>query len=135
MLSQSNVIKSLLAITAWREAGHLGGHLSSEIVAWCIANRVRRGFGNWTEVLENIPQYRASDDPLLTTLPNLWEPGFIRLLQDIDHIYDNVGPDLSNGGVYWAETNKSVNEWFKANVINTTEHKRCASMNALVVWN
>jgi hypothetical protein len=128
----SEYIKSKLFEVAYRESDGKAG-VYGEIIAWSIANRVRRGMGNWIEVLKNVPRYRAAE-PISDDFPDLWNPQVTRLLQSVDSIYENQGEDLSHGGIYYAMTEKGVNDWFKEFVIDSGNFNKCAIQNSLCVW-
>jgi hypothetical protein len=128
-----DIIKAKLFEVAWRESNGKAG-LYGEIIAWCLANRVRRNMGTWAEVLANVPKYRANEPDPSADMPNLWEPNVVKLLQAIDDIYDNAGLDHSNGGIYWCFTEKGANPWFKENVMDNKEYSVKAIQNSLKVW-
>ena len=132
-MRNSEVIKGLLVIEAWREGKEYGGNLAAETVAWCLANRVRRAMGDWMTVLKDAPKYRAIDRTI-TDLPNIWEPSFVTLCQHIDDIYDNVGKDLSCGGVFYADASKEILPWFKNDIIQNPGLSRVNTVAALTVW-
>lgn len=129
----SDVIKSQLFISAWREVKGQG-HLAGEMVAWCFANRVRRGMGNWAEVLANIDRYRAHDIPKSEEFPNLWDAHAVKLMQAVDNVYDNLGKDLANGGMFYCFSEQEVRPWFKDAVLDNHDYKRTAAMNSLIIF-
>jgi len=128
-----DVIKAQLFLTAWKESGGKAG-IAGEIIARCLANRVRRNMGNWPEVLLNVPRYRANEPEPLPDMPNLWDPQVMRLMQQIENVYDNAGEDPSNGGLYWCFTERGANPWFKEFVIGSDKLAVTAIQNSLKVW-
>lgn len=117
----------------YKESGGKCG-LYGEIVCWCLANRVRRHMGNWSEVLTNIPKYRANEPPPVPEIADLWNPQVQKLMQEIDNIYDNAGEDKANGGIYWIFTERGVTDWFREFVINNKSLSCTAIQNSLKVY-
>ena len=136
MLGQDQFVKGQLALTAWREASKYGGHKAMMMIAQAIANRKKAGWGTWMSVIENVPVFSAKDhDPMPPKFPDLIEPNFVRLLQEIDGIYANTSQDLTSGGLYWADTLEITRDWFKQNILADKEnHPRVANMNTLTFW-
>lgn len=132
-MKASDVIKSQLFLASWRESEG-EGHLTGEMIAWCLANRVRKGMGNWQEVLANINRYRAQDNEPSSDFPNLWDAHVVKLMQQVDNVYDNIGRDLANGGIFYFFSNKEIVPWFKHAVIESGDYTRKACMNSFVVF-
>jgi hypothetical protein len=128
-----DLIKAKLFDTAWRESNGKAG-LYGEIIARCLANRVRRNMGTWAEVLSNVAKYRANEPDPLPEMPNLWEPSVLKLLSAVDEIYENAGLDSSNGGIWYIFTERGVNEWFKTFVIDSGQYSVTAIQNSLKVF-
>jgi hypothetical protein len=134
LLRQDDYIKSHLVLTGWRWGKEYGGHLAPCMVMCCLANRVRLGWGTWLEVLDRVPQYAAQTEVPSGT-PSIWEPGFVRLLHEVDAIYDGSSTDYSNGGLYWADLRRIDTEFFKQKILgNPTQHPRVADMNSLTIF-
>ncbi len=79
-------MKSQLVSYGWRY-GQLygGGHLAGTLVMQALANRVRRGFGSYLQVLESVPLYMAEHEMPPLKYPSLWEPNFVKLLHAVDY--------------------------------------------------
>lgn len=134
MLRPDDFVKSQLVLHGWRYGKEYGGHLASCMIMGCIANRVRLGWGSWLEILERIPQF-AAEETLPTGTPNLWEPGFSRLLHEVESIYDNSGTDYSKGGLYWADLRRVDRQWFKDKILSQSQvHPRIADCNSLAIF-
>jgi hypothetical protein len=129
-MTSSEYIKCKLFETAYKESNGKAG-IYGLIIAHCIANRVRRQMGTWSEVLANVPKYRANE-PEPTSEPNLWEPQTQMLLQGVDAVYDNSTEDKANGGLYYCFTELGANDWFREFVIKS--YANVATQNSLKVW-
>jgi hypothetical protein len=129
----AELVKGQLALTAWRWGRDFGGHMSSLMIACCLRNRVTKGWGSWLSVIENIPKHGYTL-AVPTGFPDQWNRDFLRILSEMDGIYDSTAKDLVNGGVYWAELSKIDNEYFLEHIARNPERKRCADMNNLVFW-
>lgn len=132
-MRNGEVAKALLVVEAWREGREYGGYLASEQVAWCLANRVRRGMGSWMDVLANADKNKATA-PAERAFPNLWDADFMMLCSKVDGIYDNMGSDLAQGGIFYADTSKEISEWFKSDVIRNPAMTRLVQMNSFCIW-
>ena len=131
-MRSADYLKMKLFETAWRESGGRAG-IYGVMVAWCLANRVRRNMGTWLEVLQNVPRYRAAEPDVTGEFPRLFEPAVQMLLHAVDDIYDNRGEDKSNGGLYWSFTELGANDWFKEFIIGG-EYSVTAIQNSLKIW-
>lgn len=98
-----------------------------------IANRVRHGWGTWLEVIDRVPTFSAQlEQP--TGTPTIWEPLFVRLLHEVEGIYDNTR-DHAKGALYWADLRRVDNPWFKEKILgNLEEHPRIGDMNTLTLF-
>lgn len=132
-MKSSDVIKCQLFLTSWRESQG-AGHLTGEMIAWALANRVRKGMGNWQEVLTSVERYRAHEIPPSNDFPNLWEPHVVKLMQQVDNVYDNLGRDLANGGMFYCFSEREIVPWFKQAVIESGDYSRKACMNSFVIF-
>ena len=132
-MRSADVIKVQLFLTAYRESNGKCG-LYGEIVAWCLANRVRRNMGTWVETLANVPKYRANEPDPVPDMPNLWDPNVVKLMQAVDGIYNNAGLDHSNGGLFYCFTEKGTSPWFREFVIEGKEYACTAMQNSLKCW-
>ena len=137
MLRQNDFIKSQVVLEAWRQASHYGGHRSMLMIACAIGNRVRSGWGSWLEVLAGLESTSAGDTPGLHRygMPPLNDANFLRILQEIDDVYDNRGQDLANGGLYWGDMANITRPWFQQEILDhPEEHPRLANCGTLTFW-
>lgn len=128
------VIKAELALAAWRWGHQPGGHLGMVAIAHCLANRFRKGWNTWLGVVDGIPKYAATID-IPRGVPDAWDRNFLKLLVEIDGIVDGTAKDITNGGLYFADTTNVTNDWFLENVARSPNHSRVADMNSLTFWN
>lgn len=133
MLRQDDFNKSQLVLTGWRHGREYGGHLASCMIMSCIANRVRLGWGNWLETLDRIPLYSAElVQP--TGTPSIWEPQFVRLLHEVESIYDGT-QDYSKGTLYWCDLRRVETEFFKEKILaQPDQHPKLVDMNTLACF-
>ena len=138
MLRSREFVISLLLRESWSAASYLGGVKPIEMVAQCIANRVRLGWGSWHDVLDDLPIYSSLDPARAIAdrprLPASNDPRFLMLLSAMDKVYDNSGENLVGAGVFWADVTKLSHAWFISNVVNGSDHRRVAQNGTLVVW-
>jgi hypothetical protein len=100
----------------------------------CLANRQRLGWGSWLEVIEGIPSRSAQlEQPI--GIPSVWEPGFVRLLHEVESIFDG-SKDYAKTGLYWADLSKPVtNPWFQEKILNDQQaHPVMGNMNSLTIF-
>lgn len=107
-----------------------GGHLLPCIVASCIANRQKAGWGNWLEILDKMPVYAAEKDQPTGT-PDLLHPTFMRLLHEIEGIYDG-SLDYAKGGVYFCDLRTVETDFFKEHVLG--RRPKVVDMNSFAVF-
>ena len=136
MLRQDDMVKSQLVLVSWRYGVSYGGHLASLMIMGCIANRVRAGWGQWLNVIEKIPNYSAlNETPNDNKFPEIWEPTFVRLLHEVDSVYDSSGVDYSKGAFYWCDLRTIERDWFREKILQQPEnHPRVADMNSLTLF-
>lgn len=133
MLRQDDYQKAKLVETGWLWGKEYGGHLAACMVMSCLANRVRLGWGSWLEVIERIPTF-AAQIQMPTGTPSIWEPSFVRLLHEVEAIYDGT-QDYAKGAVYWADTRRIETPFFKDKILaDHQQHPRVCEMNTLVCW-
>src|ERR1700675_1320838 len=121
----TDLIKSQLALTAWRFGREYGGHAASLLIAQVIATRVKRGWGVWLDVIASIPKYSATlEQP--TGFPTAWDRDFLRVLSEIDRVFDGTAKDATNEALFWCDLNKVDSEWFLERICRSPEHSRCA---------
>lgn len=131
MVRPDDVIKSQLVLVAWRYSNmyQLGGHLGAELIMGCLAERQRRGWGNWFEIIERIPVF-AAEYEVPTGFPQIWEPSFMRLLHSVEGIYDgSLNP--SKNALYWCDLRRVETPFFKEKILNNLEqHPKLCDMNS-----
>jgi hypothetical protein len=142
MLRQDDFQKSKLAEVGWQHGREYGGHLASCMIMSVLANRVRKGWGNWIQVIDRIPKFAAIKE-MPTGSPEIWEPEFVRLLHEVDAIFDGTknyaqskGHDGSmTDALYWCDTRFIETDYFKENILGQKErHPRVMDMNTLVLF-
>lgn len=132
MSRQNELIKGWLALEAWRYASYVGGDRIMTTVACALANRVKQGWGSWWEVLRDIPLYGAMNiEEIPRGYPNPDDPSFIRLLVNIDKIFNNEWDDKAsgaNGGTFFGDLAKITRPWFLEKIVRSPEqhHQKCA---------
>lgn len=128
MLRQDDYQKSCLVATGWRYGLEYGGHLAACMVMSCLMNRVRLGWGTVLEVLDRIPNFAASEE-MPTGTPSIWEPEFVRLLHEVEAIFDGT-QDYAKGALYWGDTRRMTTPFFKEKILGQRElHPRIVEMN------
>lgn len=133
MLRQDDYQKAQLVTIGWRYGQEYGGHLAACIVMSCIMNRVRLGWGSLLEVLDRLPNHAATAN-LPTGTPQIWEPNFVRLLHEVEAIYDS-SMDYSKGGLYWCDTRDVSTPFFIEKILgDSATHPRICEMNTLAVF-
>lgn len=69
-----------------------------------------------------------------TGTPSIWEPTFVRLLHEVEPIYDGT-QDHSKGALYWCDTRRVETPFFKEKILGAQDiHKRVAEMNTLACF-
>jgi hypothetical protein len=142
MLKQDDYIKAKLVETAWKYTQFYGGggHLMGQIIMWCIANRVRAGWGSWLQMLDGIEQFAAENAVPPLKHPSVWDASFVKMLHVVDGIYDGSMPDAAKGGLYWADLSKIERSWFLEKIVQAKDddgiprHHRVVDMNSFSVW-
>jgi hypothetical protein len=133
MLRQDDYIKSQLVTAMWRWGKEYGGHIASCMVGSCLGNRVRNGWGTWLDVIDRIYAFSAQLEMPLGT-PEIWSPEFVRLLHEVEGIYDG-SVDYSKGGLYWADLRRIETHFFKEKILAHPElHPRCCDLNTLTFF-
>ena len=127
-MQSDEFIKSTAALLAWREenSNGLNGMLA---VILLLRNRVRAGKAkgfpdSW---MGNITQKNAFSsmtvigDGQTVKYPDPRDPVFVRLLQEVDGIYDNTTADnLTHGALYYADLSSPAykpGNWFDRNIV------------------
>jgi hypothetical protein len=93
-------------------------------------NRVRLGWGTLLEVLDRLPNYAATME-VPTGTPSIWEPDFVKLLHEVEGIYEGT-QDYSKGALYWCDTRNVDTTFFKEKILGDHDaHPLVANMNSL----
>ena len=130
MLRQDDYIKSHLVTLGYNCGKEYGGHLAPCMIMSCVANRVRLGWGSWLDVINTVPKY-AAEENLPIGLPTIWDQNFIRLLTEVEGIFDGSAKDLSCGALYWCDTRRVTRKWFLKEISRSDNHPVTADMNSL----
>ena len=146
MLRIDDFVKSQLVLVGWQygQMYDTGGHMCACLVMSCIANRVRAGYGDWLDVIEKIPLY-AAEKTAPTWHPGraVWERNFIKILQEVDGIFDGTtsvakGKDIYGNvvmGKYWADLRHIETEFFRERILGDREnHPRLVDMNSFTIF-
>jgi hypothetical protein len=139
VLRQDDFVRSLVVLEVWRQGSSFGNHQIPVIIAGCLGNRVRLGWGSWLEVLQKLPKFSATlEQPNRDKFPDIWDVSFIKVLQNIDGIYDGSIADPAMGGIYWADLSKGkagiTNPWFQEKVIDSPHHLPCANQGPFTIF-
>lgn len=98
-----------------------------------LSNRYKRGWGSFLEILADAPNKTGSFQ-ISTDIPNLWDANFVRLLHEIESIYDG-SMDYAKGALYYCDSTKIDNEWFKTYILDQPdEHPRIGGMDTLMLF-
>ena len=118
-------------LVAWQHGRDFGGHLASCVIMSCLANRQRLGWGSWLDIIQSLPKYAAITE-MPTGFPSVWEPNFVRLLHEVESIYDGA-KDYAKSAVYWFDSAKPVtNPWFSEKILGEKDIHPCVcDMNSL----
>lgn len=95
-------------------------------------NRVRLGWGNVLEVIDSIPKFAATTE-MPTGTPSIWEPNFVRLLHEVEGIFDGTR-DHAKGATFWCDTRFIDTPFFKEKILNNPDHPRVGEMNTLALF-
>jgi hypothetical protein len=107
-----------------------------------IANRVRKGWGNWLEVIDRIPRFAAIKE-MPVVMPEVWSPLFVKFLHEVDAIYDgskNYASFKTQDGtpvdaLYWCDSRFIETDYFRDKIIGQPDiHKRIGDMNTLLLY-
>jgi hypothetical protein len=88
-----------------------------------IMNRVRLGWGNVATVIHSFPQTAANSEPE-DSIPQIWEPNFVRLLHECESIFDS-SQDYSKGALYFCDTALPISEWFQTKILDAKDIHPC----------
>lgn len=134
MLRQDDFQKSQLVLKGWQWGKPYGGHLAACMVMSVLMNRVRLGWGkNVLDIIDRIPAFAATTT-MPTGTPEIWEPNFVRLLHEVESIYDGT-QDYSKGALFWCDTRDVTTPFFKEKILGDNKtHKRVMEMNTLAFF-
>jgi hypothetical protein len=134
LLRQDDYQKTHLVDEGWKYGKEYGGHLAACMVMSCIMNRVKKGWGTLPQVIEKIPNFLAEEYVPDGAMPSIWEPGFVRLLHEVEPIFDTT-QDYAKGAVYWADTRRITTPFFVNKILpNKEDHPRIVEMNTFVCF-
>lgn len=84
-------------------------------------------------MLDAVPRYSATLTQATGT-PPIWEPEFVRLLHEVEGIYDGSN-DYSKGALYWCDSRHIETDFFKDKILGRPEdHPRIGEMNTLMLF-
>lgn len=141
MLRQDDFIKSQLVLFGWRQGKEYGGHHVPNMIMSVLANRVKAGWGTWLEVLDHVDRYAAA--PLVYEgTPQLYDPIFTRLLNDVDLIYAGSQNDAvcfvdrthKEPAMYWADLRHIETEFFKKKIQGNPDHRIIMNQNTFSLY-
>ena len=141
-MTYENYIKARLVDYAVNEAYHHGGIEGMCAVAQIIANRVKAGWGEWKQVIDNAPNYIGTIVPAPKFEPR--DIAFRRMLSMVDEIYQGTSDDTNVSieddrgkivGLYYAELNNINRDWFIKNVVTHIDrHPRIATVGPMTIF-
>ena len=136
MLRQDDYLKGQLVYQGWLYGKEYGGHQVSCMILSCLMNRVKSGWGNILDVIETMPKYLADAGDAGRPLekPQIWEPGFIHLLHDVEAIFDQT-MDHAKGAMYWADLRRVNTPFFLNKILADKEsHPRVCESNSFACF-
>lgn len=133
MLRQDDWQKAILVNFGYANGKEWGGHLASCAIMSCMMNRVRLGWGSVSEVIASAPKY-AAEESLPVIMPSIWDQNFIRILTEVEGIYDGSAKDLSCGGIYFCDLRRIERPWFLDEIIRSGNYAPVANMNSLTFY-
>lgn len=145
-MNQKDVDRVLLVRYAVQEVGARGSLEQLKAVCFCLRNRVRAGWGEWIDVIQDADGKRCNE-PLEPTLIDLSNRAYQRLLHDVDDIYFGMG-NPSDGytfedaicntdqpAFYWLFLDRPMSDWFKVNISGHPEnHPNTCTMGSMLFF-
>jgi hypothetical protein len=137
MSRQVDAIKAWCALESWRY-GHKFGPKGPIIIARILNNRVKRGWGTWSQVLTDMPKFSSvnlGEEP--GGYPDPYDPNFIRILMEVDKIFagGKETDDISNESLFFADLSNITRDWFLTTIVrNPTEHPGGGNYGLLTFW-
>lgn len=133
-MTDKDFIKSLAALTAWREENEngLNGMLG---VLFVIRRRAEKWYsGDWAKAIEAHGQFSSMSilgDGQTVKYPDVREPVFAKLLSWMDSMYDGTAEDkLTQGAFYYSDLSSPAyvkDGWFDRVIVAYPEtHPRVA---------
>lgn len=141
-MSPENFVKAWVAAFCHAEAAHCGGHDAMLAVACVLRNRVKKGWfgGDWLKVVDNAAEASALTPKTYTPI-DLSDPGFRRLLQEVDDIFLGMYPDsYTEGGLYYMDAlypthGQQLKPWFQEKILQDgVNHPRKAQVGMLMIF-
>ncbi len=138
-MRQDDFQQALVILECWRQGCDFGNHQIPSMIAGCLGNRVRLGWGSWLEVVAKLPKFSAVlEQPNRDKFPDIWEPNFVKLLHNISGIWDSSIPDPAVGGLYWADLSQGrggiTNPWFRDKILNSPQHTAVANQGPFTLF-
>lgn len=121
-----------MARFAIEEGMRYGGIQNMLCVVHVLRNRVMKGWGDWTEVVQRAPEKRAH--VYTPSIPNLRTNNIRSFLARVDDIYTRADlSDMTGGALFYFDSNQQPLEWFRKEVIERPDdHARVAQCGP--VW-
>jgi hypothetical protein len=94
------------------------------------------------EVIERIPKFAAIKE-MPTGNPEIWDASFVRLLHEVDAIYDGsknyasfkTHEGTTVDGLYWCDSRFIETDYFRDKILGQPEtHKRIGEMGTLLIY-
>lgn len=147
-MTAETYIRAQLATLAWREGHEHGGINNSLAVAFVYKNRVRAGWGDWLDLIQRHAVWSARNENELDTVshPDVREPNFQLLLQQIDGVFDGSMQDkltlspktkTDNGrpALYYGVLRQITRPWFLEKVVQQPElHPRTSQVGEVIFF-
>ncbi len=141
-MTADEFIKGIAALLAWREE-ELNGVNGMLSVLFVVRNRVKAGWngGDWGKIIEGHNQFSSMTvlgDKRTVAYPDVREPSFQRVLQEIDAIYSGETADtLTNGALYYYNRGPGVTPggWFERTILaNPKRFPRTATVGSTIYF-
>jgi len=138
VVRQDDFVRSLVILECWRQGCDFGNSQIPLIIAGCLSNRVRCGWGSWLEVLQKIPKFSATiEQPNRDKWLDIWSPEFIKLLHSIEGVHDGSVSNPALEGIYWCDLRNGIkgitNPWFRDKILASPLHSVCCNQNSFTV--
>ena len=147
-------VVSVVSLFAWRESALLapGSRPAMIGIVHCLANRVLAGMwgSDWLLILRHSREVSSHDLEPGNDYPDLWNPDWRWLTEQVGKIYDNRRPDdvtcsadmMQAGfpggnrpGLFYANLQLPLRAWFQEKIVSDPEnHPRTAECQPLVFF-